>query len=221
MKKELRSVESFDQIQFKDFGQLILTQGDQETLTVEADEELLPELITEVRNGKLILGLEKDWFSRLGKVLSSVFSSTNHKVIYTLTFVKLEAISISGQCHLECETLESDNLKLRVSGLGNLNFAHLDVNTLKVNISGRGEFSAAGRADQQEIHISGSGEYQAPDLASQSLRVVISGQGNATVRVEESLDIKISGLGQVNYHGRPKIRQVISGLGKSKRLNEA
>ena len=220
MKKETRSIESFDQIQFKDFGQLILTQGDQETLTIEADEELLPELITEVHNGKLILGIENDWFSRLGKVISSVFSSREHKVIYTLTYVNLRAISICGQCHLECDRLESDNFKLSVSGLGNVNFGHLDVNALKVNISGRGEFSASGRADQQEVHISGSGEYQAPNLASQSLRVVISGQGNATVRVEENLDITISGLGQVNYYGQPKIRQVISGLGKSKRLNE-
>ena len=221
MKKETRSIEGFDQIQFKDFGQLILTQGDQETLTVEADEELLPELITEVHNGKLILGIENDWFSRLGKVISSVFSSREHKVIYTITFVNLKAVSISGQCHLECDSLKTNDLKLNVAGFGNLNFGHLDVNTLKVNISGRCELSASGRADQQEVRISGSGEYQAPDLTSQSLRVVISGQGNATVQVEENLDITISGLGQVNYYGQPKIHQVISGLGKSKRLNEA
>jgi hypothetical protein len=69
------------------------------------------------------------------------------------------------------------------------------------------------------VRISGSGEYLAGDLARQSLRMVISGQGNATVRVAENLDITISGLGQVNYYGRPKLRQVISGLGKSKRLN--
>jgi len=221
MKKEIRSIDNFDQIQFKDFGRLILTQGDHESLTVEADEELLPELITEVRGGKLLLGIEDDWFRRIGKVFTSVFSSKEHKVIYTLTFVDLKAVSISGQCHLECKGLETDDLKLNVSGIGNLEFGHLDVNKLKVIISGRGEFSAQGRADQGELRISGSGEYQAHDLASQSLRVVISGQGNANVRVAESLDITISGLGQVNYYGQPKIRQVISGLGKSKRLNEA
>lgn len=221
MKKEIRSIENFDQIHFKDFGRLILTQGDHESLTVEADEELLPELITEVRGRKLILGIDDDWFHRIGKVFSSVFSSKDHRVIYTLTFVDLNSVSISGQCHLECDRLETDDLKLNVSGLGNLEFSHLDVNNLKVNISGRGEFSAQGRADQGELRISGSGEFQAHDLASQSMRVVISGQGNANVRVAESLDITISGLGQVNYYGQPKIRQVISGLGKSKRLNEA
>jgi hypothetical protein len=111
-------------------------------------------------------------------------------------------------------------LGIKVSGLGDLRFTHLECSKLDLRISGRGEFTAAGRADQQKIRISGSGEVMAGELTGQTLRIVISGQGNATVRVEESLDITISGLGQVNYYGRPKLRQVISGLGKSKRLND-
>jgi hypothetical protein len=220
MKTETRSVEKFDKIKFKDFGTLILTQADQESLTIEANDEVLSELIAEVRDGTLVLGFDDDWFSRIGKAISSVFNSSDHKVIYTLAFVDLGKISISGSCKLQCESLKTDDLKLNVSGMGTLTFSHLDCNSLDVNISGRGEFSAAGRSEAQQVRISGSGEYQAPNLASQSLRIVISGQGNATVRVEENLDITISGLGQVNYYGRPKLRQVISGMGKSKRLND-
>jgi hypothetical protein len=219
MKKETRNIKNFDKINFKDFGTLILTQGDQESLTIEADEALLPELIAKVQDSTLILGIDDDWLNRLGKVISSVFNSTQHKITYHLTVVNLEKISISGKCHLECQSLQTDTLKLNLSGWGNLTFTHLDCNALEVRISGRGEFSATGRADQQTVRISGSAEYSAPDLVSQSLRIVISGQANAAVRVEESLDIRISGMGQVNYYGRPKLRQVISGLGKSKRLN--
>lgn len=220
MKKETRTVENFDKINFKDFGSLILIQGDQESLTIEANEELHPELIAEVHDKTLVLGFGDDWLTRIGKLISRTFSNNEYKVTYTLTFIDLKKISISGKCDLTCETLSTDDLKLTVSGMGDIAFSHLDCNVLDVSISGRGEFSAAGRADQQKIRISGSGEYQAPDLASKSLKIAISGQGNANVRVEENLDITISGLGQVNYYGRPKLRQVISGLGKSKRLNE-
>lgn len=220
MKKEVRSIEHFSNIQFSDFGTLILIQGDQETLTVEADDDLLPELITEVRGDTLSLGLGEDWVNRIGKMISSVFYNKDRHVIYTLTCIDLEKISISGNCKLKCDALKVENLNLKVSGLGDLVLKKIDCDSLEVSISGRGEFSAAGKAEHQHIRISGSGEYQAPDLASQTVRIVISGQGNATVRVEESLDITISGLGQVNYFGRPKLRQVISGLGKSKRLNE-
>ena len=220
MKTETRSIESFDKINFKDFGTLILTQGEQESLTIEADEDLIDDLISEVRNGTLHLGLDDDWVSRVGKLVSSVFSSANGKVTYYLTFVSLVKINASGKCNLKCESLKSDSLKVNVSGYGNLNIGQLETDTLKVNISGRGDFKAAGTVGQQEINISGSGDYATPELNSQSTRIAISGQGDATVRAAENLDITISGVGHVNYYGQPKIRQTISGLGKSQRLGD-
>lgn len=220
MKKEIRAIESFTNIVFKDFGTLVLTQGEEESLAIEADEDLLSELISEVRDDTLILGIDDDWLNRIGKVITSVVNSKERKVIYHLTFVNLHEVSISGSCNLSCDSLKTDEIKLKISGRGNMAFDHLDCSTLDLNISGRGEFSAAGRADHQKMRISGSGEIMAPALESQVVKIVISGQGNATVRVQESLDITISGLGQVDYYGRPKLRQVISGLGKSKRLND-
>jgi len=219
MKTENRPIEKFDRIKLKDFGTIILTQGEQEALVVEADQDLLPDLITEVRNSTLALGLDEDWIGRIGKLISSVFSSSEYQVTYTITCTDLKEVQINGRGELDCESLSSDSLKLRISGMGEMQFKHLDTDQLDVQISGRGEFSAAGRADHQQVRISGSGEYQTPNLVGNSMRIVISGQGNATVRVAEDLDITISGLGQVNYYGRPKLHQVISGLGKSKRLN--
>jgi len=221
MKSETRTIDHFDRIHLKDIGSLILTQGDQVALTIEADEDILPEIVSTVRQGTLVLGMDENWVNNLGKLLSSVFSNTNRHVTYRLTCINLEEIKLSGNCDLICDSLTVNQLNLRVSGLGDLAFDHLDCNQLEVHISGRGEFRAAGRADYQTIRISGSGEYNAPDLASQSARIVVSGQGNATIRVEEELDITISGLGQVDYYGRPKLRQVISGIGKAKRLNGA
>jgi len=220
MKKEIRSIESFDKINFKDFGTLVLTQGEEESLTIEADEDLLSELISEVRNGTLVLGMDDDWLNRIGKVITSVLNNKDQKVTYHLTFVDLMQVNISGSCDLTCDSLKTDEILLKVSGKANLAFDQLECSALEVKISGRGEFSAAGRADQQKIKISGSGEVIAPNLESQSVKIVISGQGNATVRVQNNLDITISGLGQIDYYGRPKLRQVISGLGKSKRLED-
>lgn len=220
MQKEIQLTEHFNKIRCKDFGQLILTQGDRPSLVIEADEELLSELIAEVRGDSLVLGIEKDWFGGLGKVVSSFINGTERDVTYRLTVADVDQIIISGKINLECSSFQTQDLVLKVSGLGNLNFAHLDCDSLDVVISGRGEFTAAGRAAHQKVRISGSGEIQTPKLASQSMRIVISGQGNATVRVEDSLDITISGLGQVDYYGHPKLRQTISGLGKSKRLND-
>ena len=221
MKTETRTIESFDKIKFKDFGTLILKQGDQEALTIEADEELMDDLISEVRDGTLYLGLEEDWLARLGKLVSSIFTSSDYKVTYILTFVSLEKISVSGKCNLKCDSIHTDALKTSVSGYANLDFGQIEAAELKVNISGRGEFKGEGTVNKLGISISGSGDFQAPNLSSHTAKVTISGQGNATLRVEEALDITISGVGQVNYYGRPKLRQVISGMGKSKRISDS
>jgi hypothetical protein len=215
MEKEIRLIEPFSKINFKDFGTLILSQGETPSLTIEADEAILSELVSKVEDDTLTLGLGEDWINRIGKLISSIFSTNDYKITYWLTVVDLNQISISGKCHLQCDSLTTDKLELKVLGLSDMAFKHLDCNQLHVNISGRGDFVAAGRADRQELRISGSGEIHAPDLYTKSTRIVISGQGNAKVRVEEELDITISGLGQVHYYGQPKLHQVISGLGKS------
>ncbi len=220
MRKEIQITENFSKISCRDFGHLYLTQGDTTSLVIEADQELLSEIIAEVQGDALVLGLDSDWFGGIGKVLKSMFDGTDRKVTYYLTVADIDKLSISGNINLECEQFKSENLTLRVSGLGHLSFTNLECDSLEVVISGRGEFAAAGRANHQSVRISGSAEYETPNLHSQSMRIVISGQGNATVRVSENLDINISGMGQVNYHGHPKLRQVISGLGKSKRLND-
>lgn len=220
MEKEIRSIQPFTKINFKDFGELILIQGDQVALTIEADEDLLPDLISEVHNGTLSLGLKNDWFERFGKMIASIFSSTDKKVTYTLTCVDLEKINISGKCTLNCETLKSDDLQLRISGLGNLTFGSLECDTLKLRISGHSDFTASGSVNKQDIQISGSGNIQTPNMACKSSKIAISGKGDATVRVEDSLDITISGIGHVNYYGQPSLRQVISGIGRSNKLND-
>jgi len=220
MVKESRQIESFNKINFRDFGTLILTQGEAESLVIEADQDLLSELVAEVRGETLVLGIDDYWLNRIGKVITSVFSNEEHKVTYHLSFVDLKEIKVSGKCTLQCDSLKAEDLALKVSGLGNLDIKQLDCKTLDTGISGRGDFSLSGRAEHHKLRISGSADINGGNLVSQSARVVVSGQGNATLRVQDSLDITISGLGQVNYFGHPKIRQVISGFGKSKRLNE-
>ena len=65
MPTEKREVSNFNHVVLQDIGHLIITQGENETLTVEADEDLLAKIITEVRGEKLYLSLGKDWLDRL------------------------------------------------------------------------------------------------------------------------------------------------------------
>ncbi len=72
----------------------------------------------------------------------------------------------------------------------------------------------------QDIDISGSGEYRAGDLQSETAKIKISGSGDVTLWVIESLDANVSGSGSVNYYGHPQTSLSSSGSGKIKSLGE-
>jgi len=162
MRKEIEIKENFTKISCRDFGHLHLSQGETTSLVIEADQELLSEIIAEVRGDTLELGLDSDWFGGFSKVIKSVFDGTDRKVTYHLTVADIDKVSISGKINLDCEQFASENLTVRVSGLGYITFSHLECDSLEVIISGRGEFTAAGRANHQSIRISGSGDTKHP-----------------------------------------------------------
>ena len=62
--------------------------------------------------------------------------------------------------------------------------------------------------------MNGVGNYDAPDLESQTATVDVSGAGGVVIRVLNALDVAISGAGNVDYFGSPTVTQDISGAGR-------
>jgi hypothetical protein len=59
MATETREVNNFHRVHMQDFGMLEIAQGAQESLTVEADEETLKRIFTEVEDGTLTLRVDQ------------------------------------------------------------------------------------------------------------------------------------------------------------------
>ena len=77
---------------------------------------------------------------------------------------------------------------------------------------------ATGKADSQDIDISGSGSYEALDLESKEAEIDLGGSGKASVNVLDDLDVTISGSGSVQYRGNPTVIQDIRGSGEVRKL---
>ena len=89
-----------------------------------------------------------------------------------------------------------------------------------LEISGLGDVSINGEVRSQQIEISGAGNYNAPNLASETARVDISGTGTAILWVTKQLDLDLSGAGTIHYYGSPLINSDISGSGTVKNLGD-
>jgi hypothetical protein len=200
---EEREVSGFDGVALSGVGRVIISQGDDESLTIETDDNLMRHIETEVRNGTLELGLARN-----------TIPIPTQSIIFRVSVDDLTGLTSSGAGSFEIDGLEADRLQVTLSGAGDVGIDSLSASDLAVKISGAGNVDLAGQVGTQEIDMSGLGNYSAPDLESQMASVSISGAGGAVVWAKDTLDVEISGAGNVEYYGSPEVTREISGAGK-------
>jgi len=209
-KSETRAVSDFESIAIEYPAEITVKQGDSESVIIEAEDNLLPQLALEVRNGTLHFeNTERQWSERV---------NPTKPVLMTITVVDLNQVQFSTAGKMLIDSLQTDLLEIAVSGAGDLTLKKLDVNSLEFRLSGAGNIYADGTADNLQVHISGFGNFNGGDLQSQNADVNISGAGSATAWVEQDLQAHISGAGSINYYGDPHVSKSISGAGS---INEA
>lgn len=205
---ENRPVSDFHQVALGGSGELTLTQGAEETLTIEADDNLLPLIKSEVSNGHLWIGTRE------------VNLRPTKRIRYHLQVKNLDGLNLSGSLNAQAKNLKTEHLDMGISGSGNIRIDHLEAKRLSCHVSGSGNFTLAGKVDEQSIQISGSGNQQAGDLKCREAEVAIAGSGHAELWVEKQLNVSISGSGSVDYYGKPQADIHTAGSGRAHSLGE-
>jgi hypothetical protein len=214
---EDRVVTGFDKIKLQDYGRVIISQGQRESLTVEADPDLFPDIRSKVVDNVLILKLKQDFFTKLFSFAQSI---GKNPILYRIQLKELNELRIFGKFDVEAMGIKTNSLYLLSNGISKLHVGSIAADLLTVKINGRSEITVDGKVKEVNVGISGSGECQAGDLASQFASVKISGQGSAEVWAEELLDVNISGHGRVGYKGSPRVSQNISGSGSVSQVGD-
>jgi hypothetical protein len=193
-------------------AEFTIRQGDEESITIEAEDNLIPQLETEVRGNRLtIRSGERHWQDRV---------NPTQPVVIEITVVSLAEISFPSAGQLNLESLQSDQLTLRLGGAGDINIHDLDAVDFHATISGAGSVEADGQVQSLEVDIDGFGDFDSEELASQSADVSINGAGSATVRVSETLTARINGAGSISYYGSPSVNESVNGLGDISRRGD-
>jgi hypothetical protein len=212
MATESRDVHGFDAVRLDGAGTLKITQGETESLTIEAEDNILPKLKSNVQGDTLILG-HQDNFWRNALI-------PTREITYTLTVIDLTALTFNGAGNLDMGDLETNSLKVEINGAGQVKIDDLTADSLSVRISGTGNVDIGGEVTEQSITIDGAGNVKAGDLQTTSTSVNFNGVANATVWATESLDVSINGGGSLNYYGSPSVSQYINGAGNITNMGE-
>jgi hypothetical protein len=105
-----------------------------------------------------------------------------------------------------------------LAGAGEVTITGVDGTDLSVAHNGFGKLSATGRVNRQVVNLTGAGQYEGRDLASQEAEVTVSGTGLAIVNASRTLVARVTGIGRIEYLGNPKVTQEVTGIGEVKRI---
>lgn len=192
-------------------NELLISQGETESLTIEAPSEILERLESKVSEHTLLIELGGSWAERFQDAVTT--SLTRPHIRYHLKLRKLEDLEVFAMAHVRIDQLKTPRLSLKFHGAGDINIASLQTPQLEVDQHGVGRVEIAGQATEQHIHLSGPGRYHAPKLESHKANVEVKGPGQATLWATDLLDVKIQGIGGVSYYGSPKLSEHIAPMG--------
>jgi hypothetical protein len=218
---ETRNVGEFTGVALDAAANVDVKIGDRPSLVIEGDDNLLPLITTQVKEGVLIIANEESYNTKIGiqiHLTTPMLASTSIAGAGSIRAGAVEsrkfATSVSGSGNIEIEQISSESFEATLPGSGNIEVKNLKARTVVASVDGSGAIELSGSADQLEASVSGAGNLQLGALATEDATVSVAGSGSADVQVADKLIGTVAGSGSIHYSGKPKVvKREISGSG--------
>lgn len=186
-----RKTDSFTGIKVSSGIDVYLKQGNDESVSVEADENLHEYILTEVRGG--VLNVYSEYNIR----------SAERKRVY-VTMKEVESVRTTSAGDVIGESpIKTDRLELSASSAGDIKL-EVTAKMIDIDISSSGDISLTGETDKLRADLSSAGDLKAYDLMAREADISVSSAGDADVNVSERITARASSAGDINYKGDPK-----------------
>lgn len=182
---ETRPLSDFTAVELAGSGSVTVQLGDTHSIKIETDDNLLPQILTEVNEGKLVI-----------RNRSNTMITTPLGIRITVTLKDISAVILSGAGDFILNGFKTDDLTLSLPGAGSIKAAG-KVQTLSINLNGAGHiFCGDLAASSASVQINGSGNVQVS--ATNSLSAVVRGTGNILYRgTPARVEKDITGVGSI------------------------
>lgn len=181
---ETREVAGFRNINLKSQGKVVIKQGEKESLTLSAEDNILPLLESRVADGTLHLEILKGTNLRPTKPIE-----------YIVEVKTLEGLQVSGVGQMEGNDLKSPKLVVSLSGVGNMALKG-SVEVLELKVTGVGSFQGAELQTKKAV-VRNSGVGNAIVNVSDQLDATVSGVGTIEFLGNPSVNQSVSGIGKI------------------------
>lgn len=169
-------LEDFDQIRLDNVGiQLDVSVGEDFSIEVSGEEDLVETLLLKVRGDKLV-----------------IYRDDGHKVWdrrgNDSPFVKITMPSFTG---------------FDLRGAVDANIRGVDSDEVEFDLKGAGNIEVEGKCRWLILDLRGAGNVEAEDLICEEVDVNLKGAGNIEVHASEKVNAEINGMGNIDVYGNP------------------
>ncbi|MCH3884686.1 head GIN domain-containing protein [Tenacibaculum aquimarinum] len=170
---------------------LYITQGNEVSLVVEADENLHDIIKTEVNeNGKLSIYSEKN-----------IWKAKARKVHLTLTNIE-ELIATSGSDVYTENTIKATNFKVSVTSGADAKI-EVDAENVESNATSGADLSISGSTTKHTSSATSGSSIYAFGLKSKQTNASVTSGADIDVYASESIDARATSGGDIDYKGNP------------------
>ena len=201
-----RSTGDYDEVAVSGWFDVDLVEGKEGDITLTGEENLLDYIITEVKDDKLVIKVEK------GRNLQP--SNWKNGIRITVPIERVSAVSLSGSGDIVGKKIiKTDLFQTNMSGSGDITLTG-EATNISASMSGSGDMNLSGNTQYFDARISGSGDIKAYDLKAENVHATVSGSADIKVTATKSISARVSGSGDISYKGNPdKVDTKSSGSG--------
>jgi Putative auto-transporter adhesin, head GIN domain len=205
------SVSDFRGIDVSGGFDVTLIQGNTESVTLTAQENLFDHIIVKVDNGSLKI------YTRNNLIMTRQLKAR-------ITFKSIDNLKVSGGGDVTSETpVNAESLDVYISGGGNFSSV-INSEELKCHLSGGGDAEISGRTKVYNLDISGGGNLKS-DLNASIISCRIAGGGDLYLMNEDKAsdaDIDINGGGNMDLKiNTEKLKCSVTGGGDARLFGQA
>jgi len=199
-KTQTRDVAPFNSISVSSGIDLYLTQGHSEEVVVEADPDIIDEIITKVENGTLKIYIKQrtNWHMEWNQV---------RKV--HVTFDDLTNLDASaGSDVYSKNAFNLKDISIDCSSGSDVKIENLTAEAVSIRTSSGSDATVSGKTTTLKADSSSGSDLNCGNLVSRDCEVSASSGSDAKVHVSGSIKARASSGGDVRYKGNPRQKDI-------------
>lgn len=183
--------DDFTEVSASEGIEVFVTQADDFEISVEADENVIDLIGTDIKNGKLRIHAEEN----IGRATKKVY----------VTLPDVSALHGSSGAHLTTEnTIKSDRLEIDGSS-GTLMDIDLQVAEVEIDASSGANLDISGSSTKTYVDGGSGANINAKKLMTKNCNAQASSGSNISINVSDKLTADASSGGNISYSGDPNV----------------